>query len=201
MHDQPRATPKFDLHIVKDFFDANTCREVVNDMRRSPAGAALTYGKGEPAVDERIRRANRVSPSSETVAYVTRRLEEQRQDLVSHFGLALSGCEPPQFLCYRVGDFFVAHQDGNTGLVNLDTDRTRRISITLFLNNQSAERQSDAYDGGSLVFSDWRTGSRQEVVGEPGTLLAFRSETTHEVTPVTHGERYAIVSWYGQHGP
>ena len=32
--------------------------------------------------------------------------------------------------------------------------------------------------------------------GEPGTLVAFRSETTHEVTPVTHGERYSIVSWF-----
>lgn len=170
-------------------------------MRRSPAAAALTYGIGEGSVDERIRRAHRVSPSANTVAYVTRRLEEQRQHLESRFGVALSGYEPPQFLCYRVGDFFVAHQDGNTGLVNLDSDRTRRISITLFLNNQSAERQSDTYDGGALVFSDWRTGSRHEVSGEAGTLVAFRSETTHEVTPVTHGERYAIVSWYGQYGP
>ncbi|MDX6306057.1 MAG: SM-20-related protein [Blastocatellia bacterium] len=201
MHDQPTTTPKFDLHIVKDFFDANTCREVVNDMRRSPADAALTYGKGEGSVDERVRRARRVSPSSNTVAYVTRRLEEHRQDLVSHFGIALSGCEPPQFLCYRLGDFFVAHQDGNTGLIQLDTDRTRYISITLFLNNQSAEQQSDTYDGGTLVFSDWRTGSRQEVVGAAGTLLAFRSETTHEVTPVTYGERYASVCWYGQYDP
>ena len=201
MHDQPTTTPKFDLHIVKNFFDANMCREVVNDMRRSPAAAALTYGKGEGSVDERVRRASRLSPSAETVAYVTRRLEEYRSDLERHFGVELSGCEPPQFLRYRVGDFFVAHQDGNTGLINLDSDRTRRISITLFLNNQSAERQSDSYDGGSLVFSDWRTGSRQEVFGEAGTLVAFRSETTHEVTPVTHGERYAIVSWYGQYDP
>ena len=114
----------------------------------------------------------------------------------------------PQFDLHIVIDFFDAnkcrksltHQDGNTGLINLDTDRTRRISITLFLNNQSAEQQSDTYDGGSLVFSDWRTGSRHEVSGEAGTLVAFRSETTHEVTPVTCGERYAIVSWYGQYG-
>jgi SM-20-related protein len=201
VHDQPTTTPKFDLHIVKDFFDANTCREVVNDMRRSPAAAALTYGKGEAAVDERVRRARRVSPSAQTVAYVTRRLEEQRQKLESHFGVALSGYEEAQFLCYRVGDFFVAHQDGNTGLINLDTDRTRRVSITIFLNTQAAERQSDTYGGGSLVFSDWRTGSRHEVSGQAGTLVAFRSETTHEVTPVTHGERYAIVCWYGQYPP
>jgi predicted 2-oxoglutarate/Fe(II)-dependent dioxygenase YbiX len=34
------------------------------------------------------------------------------------------------------------------------------------------------------------------MVGEPGMLIAFRAETTHEITPVTHGERYSIVSWY-----
>jgi predicted 2-oxoglutarate/Fe(II)-dependent dioxygenase YbiX len=27
-------------------------------------------------------------------------------------------------------------------------------------------------------------------------LLAFRPELPHEVTPVTHGERFTIVSWY-----
>jgi predicted 2-oxoglutarate/Fe(II)-dependent dioxygenase YbiX len=30
----------------------------------------------------------------------------------------------------------------------------------------------------------------------PGSLVAFRSETTHEVIPVTHGERFTVVSWY-----
>ncbi|MER9409217.1 2OG-Fe(II) oxygenase [Mesorhizobium sp. M0589] len=30
----------------------------------------------------------------------------------------------------------------------------------------------------------------------PGSLVAFRSETTHEVTPVTCNERFTIVSWY-----
>lgn len=197
--DPPTTAPKFDLSIVKEFFDAATCRQIVDDMRRSPVSAALTYGKGEAAVDERVRRARRISPSADTVASVTRRLEEHRKKLEEHFGIELSGLEEPQFLCYRIGDFFVAHQDGNTGLVNLETDRTRRVSVTLFLNNQSAEQQPDTYGGGSLVFSDWRTSARHEFVGEAGMLLAFRSETTHEVIPVTHGERYAIVTWYGQY--
>ena len=184
------------MRIVKDFIDAKTRRKLINEMRSSPVSAAVIYGKGEAAVDERVRRASRVLPSADIVAFVNRRLEEQRRHLEAHFGIELSGCEQPQFLCYRVGDFFVAHQDGNTGLVNLETDRTRRVSVTIFLNNQSGERQSGTYCGGSLVFSDLRTDTRREVVGEAGMLVAFRSETTHEVTPVTHGERYAIVGWY-----
>ena len=159
--------------------------------------AAPTYGKGEAEVDERVRRVRRVSVSEESVAFVSRRLEDERTSMANHFGISLDSCELPQFLCYRVGDFFVAHQDGNTGLVNLDTDRTRRISVSVFLNNQSATPEPDTYGGGALVFSDWRTGKRHEVYGEAGMLVAFRSELTHEVTQVTQAERFAVVSWFG----
>ncbi|HXT63327.1 MAG TPA: 2OG-Fe(II) oxygenase [Pyrinomonadaceae bacterium] len=171
---------------------------MIQEMRHAPVSAALTYGKGEATVDERVRRVRQVSISPASIRYVTGRLEENRESLEHHFGVKLGGCEPPQFLCYRLGDFFVAHQDGNTGLINLESDRTRRISITIFLNAQSIEEHNDNYCGGSLVFSDWRTGTRRELSGEAGMLVAFRSETTHEVTPVTHGERYVIVSWYGR---
>lgn len=167
-------------------------------MRLSTSTAAPTYGKGEVTVDRRVRNVGHVSPSPEIVLEVTRRLEAQQEILEQHFAVELGGCEPPQFLRYRVGDFFVAHQDGNTGLINLDSDRTRRLSVTLFLNQQSVEDNREGYNGGSLVFSDWRSGMRHEVVGEAGMLVAFRSETTHEVTPVTRGERYVIVSWYRQ---
>ena len=136
-------------------------------------------------------------PARETLEHVTRRLIDYRQKVGKHFGISLSGCEEPQFLRYRVGDFFVAHQDGNTGLLRLDTDRSRRISISIFLNRQSETPETDSYCGGSLVFSDWRAGREFHLDGETGTLVAFRAETTHEVLPVTHGDRYAIVSWYG----
>ena len=32
--------------------------------------------------------------------------------------------------------------------------------------------------------------------GEEGVLVAFRSELLHEVVPVTHGQRYTLVTWY-----
>lgn len=167
-------------------------------MRGAQMDAALTYGKGDAAVDERVRRVRRVGVSQDSVAYVTQRLEQERAAIARHFDVDLINFETPQFLIYRVGDFFVAHQDGNTGLVNLDTDRTRRISVSIFLNNQSATLEPDTHAGGALVFSDWRSGKRHDVYGEAGMLVAFRSDLTHEVTPVTHGDRFAIVSWYGK---
>jgi SM-20-related protein len=188
----------FDLHLVKGFLDAKTCRDLIAEMRQSPASPAVTYGQGGPgSVNERVRKVERLMPARETIEHVTQRLVEYREKVSEHFGINVSECEEPQFLRYGVGDFFVAHQDGNTGLILLDTDQSRRISVSIFLNRQSEVPEPDAYCGGSLVFSDWRAGRESRLTGETGTLVAFRSETTHEVIPVTHGERYAIVSWYG----
>ncbi|MEO8337310.1 MAG: 2OG-Fe(II) oxygenase [bacterium] len=57
---------------------------------------------------------------------------------------------------------------------------------------------ADTYGGGALVFHGSYANPTPplSVSPAPGTLVAFRSETTHEVTPVTHGERYTIVSWF-----
>jgi len=188
----------FDLLLVSGFLDPETCRELITELRRSPAVPAITYGQGDAgSVNESVRKVESLMPSKETVEQITRRLIDYRQKVGRHFGINLSGCEEPQFLRYRVGDFFVAHQDGNTGLLRLDTDQSRRISISIFLNRQSKTPETDCYRGGSLVFSDWRAGREFRLEGETGTLVAFRSETTHEVIPVTHGERYSIVSWYG----
>lgn len=192
---------EFDLYVVRGFFSAATCRELIIDMNRSASGPALTYGGGKAKVDERVRRVNRVSVSRESIALVAQRLEAERTAMASHFGITLSNFEEPQFLSYRVGDFFVAHQDGNTGLINFDSDRTRRISVTIFLNSQSVEPEPGTYSGGSLVFSNWRTGSRHKVVGEAGMLVAFRSELTHEIRQVTQGERFVVVSWFGTNRP
>jgi predicted 2-oxoglutarate/Fe(II)-dependent dioxygenase YbiX len=192
------AKSHFDLHIVKDFLDAATCRRLSSEMHRSPSKPALTYGKSESAViDERVRRVVQVLPSAETIDLIQGRLREYRLALEQRFGIRISECESAQFLRYRVGDFFVAHQDGNTGLLKLKSDEGRRVSVSIFLNCESEVARTDTYGGGSLVFSDWRHDRRFQLQGEAGTLVAFRSGITHEVTPVTRGERYAIVTWFG----
>ena len=189
---------QFDLHLARSFFDVETCLELIGELRRSSSSPALTYAKDNlGSVDERVRKVARLIPSPETVGYVRRRLAAYREKIEEYFKISLSGCEDPQFLCYRVGDFFVAHQDGNTGLIGLDSDRSRRISLSIFLNHQTERPEPTAYCGGSLIFSDWRSGAECRPPCEAGTLVAFRSELTHEVIPVTDGERYSIVSWYG----
>ena len=195
----PSSTPWPDLFIAKQFLEPRTCHDILAEMKASQSEAATVYGRtSSGVVEQSVRQTLRIRPSSITVDFVMQRLLACKQTLEHHFSVTLAELEDPQFLHYREGDFFVAHQDGNTGLLRLDTE-SRRISLVIFLSRESETPQPEAHCGGSLVFSNIRPGPgvpQFHMIGEPGTLVAFRSETTHEVTPVTHGERYSIVSWF-----
>ena len=176
-----------DVFEVKQFLEPVLCESIVGEMKATEGSAATVYGRNTSgSIDTNVRSTLRVVPSRETVELVTQRLLSCKSAVEKHFSVSLNECEDPQFLRYRKGDFFVAHQDGNTGLLKLDTE-LRLISTVIFLNAR--------YDGGSFIFSSIHAPSFH-LIAEPGTLVAFRSETTHEVTPVTHGERFSIASWY-----
>ena len=181
-----------DLFVVEHFLEPSVCDALVAEMRSAEASAATVYGRTTSgSVETNVRKTLRVVPSSETREVVLQRLLSCKPAVEKHFNVSLSECEEPQFLRYREGDFFVAHQDGNTGLLRLDTE-SRLVSTVIFLSRQSESPGPDVHGGGSLFFT--RFGFHMPA--EPGLLVAFRSETTHEVTPVTHGERFSIASWY-----
>jgi SM-20-related protein len=185
----PDVGARFNPFLVRGFFDTQTYEEIIAQMRSAECGPATIHGRGtSSSVDERVRKAARVMPSRETVELVRRRLLERKGQVEGHFQISLSDCEDPQFLRYQVGDFFVAHQDGNTPLLQFDRDRVRIVSAVIFLSQQSAALAPGTYCGGSLVFSgpliDPSYRETRLVAGETGTLIAFRSETMHEVTTV-----------------
>jgi SM-20-related protein len=197
----PEAAAQFNLFLVKDFFDVRSCAEIIAELSRLPAAPATTYGRNvSGSIDETMRRTAQLKPSTKTVEHVKKQLSDRREEIGAHFGISLGKIEEPQFLKYRVGDFFVAHQDGNTGMLRLDREESRKVSVIIFLNRQCEMPEPGSYEGGSLVFSEWRPGrtaGKLQLSAEAGTLVAFPSENTHEVIPVTRGERYSIVSWYG----
>jgi predicted 2-oxoglutarate/Fe(II)-dependent dioxygenase YbiX len=187
-----------DLFVIKDFLDEAVREELVAGLRLADGGAATVYGRSAGgAVDPLVRKATRVVVSTEMRERVEQQMRNRMGAIEGHFGIDLSDYEEPQFLRYKTGDYFVAHQDGNTPLI-FDQTRFRRISVVIFLNSQSADPSPDTYSGGSLVFHGPYSGPtlRLPASAYPGSLIAFRSEITHEVMPVTHGERYTIVSWY-----
>lgn len=195
-----QLSPAYDLLVAHEFLTESICRNIISESSRSESRPATVYGRIDSgSVDERVRKTSRLTVSPQTLESLNQRLLEYKSKVEEHFHISLRDCEEPQFLRYDVGDFFVAHQDGNTGMIRLASDAERRISFSLFLNEQSEDAKPGTYSGGSLKFSDYRKPPPDRefcMPVETGLLVAFRSELTHEVTPITRGQRYSIVSWY-----
>ena len=177
------------------FFDDANSERLLRELQQLSGDAAVVYGTSPlGVVSANVRKATQLQPSPATRELVRRRLCEVRDDIEQSFSLRLGDPEEPQFLRYDVGDYFVAHQDGNTPLIR-DASHSRRVSVVVFVNAQSDDAHDDTYSGGSLLlygtFPD-----RSAVEAIPGLLVAFRSETTHEVTPLTRGRRFTIVTWF-----
>jgi SM-20-related protein len=190
------------LFLLHGFLDAETCANLREEALISPTTKAPVYLKDSPEyVHETIRKTTSFHPSAETVAAIHDKLSLQKSALESHFGLTLTDCEPPQFLLYQPGDFFVRHQDGDTEELVFDHLRIRRISVVVFLNDSSDEEKADTFSGGSLSFygKDYAAANGTaefSVGGETGLLIAFTANTVHEVAPVTRGQRFTIISWF-----
>ena len=186
----------FNLFLLRNFLDADACASLKAELNQSPTTQAPVYLQGTPGViHEDVRKTTSLHPSKQTVADVHQRLLSQKSALETHFGLSLTDCEPPQFLRYEKGDFFVRHQDGNTKQLDFDHLRVRRISIVVFLNDYSNEPQANCYGGGLLNFYD-DVSAEFGLRGETGLLVAFAAETTHEVSAVTDGERFTLITWF-----
>ena len=187
-----------DYLAIPEVLDKAACSALCAEIRAAAGRDAGLLGRSgqKPAWPE-VRRTRRAEVSPATKARIERLLARKKPVLERHFGVALSACEEPQFLHYREGDFFVPHQDGNTPLIH-DESRFRKVSAVIFLNAQADDPSPESYAGGSLILHGPYSGPdlRIAMPAFAGSLLTFRSETTHEVTPVTRNERFTIVSWY-----
>jgi SM-20-related protein len=190
------------IFMIRDFLDPRACAGLMAEARSAPTTPAPVYVEGSTErVHETVRKAASLHPSDETISRIQDHLLKQKPALEDYFGRNLTDCERPQFLRYREGDFFVRHQDGNSEQLEFDHLRIRRISIVVFLNDGSAEPKAHTFGGGSLNFYQEGGDSPAEssvfsLSGEAGLLVAFTADTVHEVTPVTSGERFTIISWF-----
>jgi SM-20-related protein len=192
---------EFGLFLRRQFIDAETCARIIAEIRSAPTTQAPVYIEGSPdLVHEDVRKATSLHPSAETVAWIHKRLFQQIPAFRDHFKIDLTDCEQPQFLVYGAGDFFVRHQDGNSDQLDFDHLRVRRISIVVFLNDASTDLEAGTFQGGALLFCREGDAEHEPLTlplwGETGLLVAFASETLHEVAPVTDGERFTIINFF-----
>ena len=189
----------FNLFLLRNFLDAKTCQDLIEEMCSAPITQAPVYIAGsEGVIHEDVRKTTSSHPAEETTTQIQDLMFAQKSALEAHFGFSLTDCERPQFLRYQPGDFFVRHQDGNTQQLEFDHLRIRRISLIAFLNDYAAEPKENCYSGGELTFYDKRDDDADAfpLRGETGLLVAFRADTYHEVLPVTSGDRFTVISWF-----
>ena len=195
---------RFGMFFLEKFLDPKLCDEICSQVRSAKLMRATVKrqdwnAKGE--VNTTHRKTLCANMPSDTVELVQGRLSEVRPVLAEHFELTLNHCEPLQFLCYREGDFYGPHLDSKSDVDNARSDKDRQVSIILFLNSGGAETNKSSYSGGALMFYGLidDPAFRQygfPLMGEAGLLVAFRSNTVHEVTPVTSGERFTVATWF-----
>jgi SM-20-related protein len=187
------------LFVAERFLDAKSCQEVCAELRSAFTAPGTVERHGDHLVDETTLKAGWAKVSPHTYARVVQSLAGLRQSLADHFAVALSHCEPPAFAVYGPGDFISPHSDVASSPGSPDHLKARKVAAVLFLNREADEPAPDAYGPGALEFyglideAPWRS-MGFPLVGQAGLLIAFPARMVHAVTPVTHGERYTVVT-------
>jgi SM-20-related protein len=189
------------LFFVPDFLDSKFIVDLCTAMEVAPAQKALVIKPGGlSCVDEDSRKVESTILAKEIRSDLKKRLKALIPQLEKHFKVQLGGCESPDFLIYRPSDFFTPHADGGYS-ANSNETRTRCVTAVIFLNRESPQPEEGTYGQGQLMFYGLLDGPRWQECGlplrpEPGLLVAFPSNMMHEVTPVSHGQRLTVVTWY-----
>jgi SM-20-related protein len=186
--------------VVPDFIEADTRETLLAEMRTAPSSPAPLYrASAEGSRVELSEHSRVVSISPARQEEFSDRIRALAPRVARHFGLTLHDQTSPSFLTYREGHHVPPHPDTRPEAED-PIVRGRKITAVTFINAQRQEPDSASFSGGELVlYGLLGPGSERHglpIGGEPGTLVAFRSEVLHEVRPVSSGERQTVVSWY-----
>jgi len=193
---------KLGVFTQKEFLNQEERRQICDEMRLSRSSAAkVVDASGQSQLKEGVRRTQSSLVSDATTNSVREKINRLKASLEAHFALQVGLCEEPQFLVYKVGDYFQAHQDKGEEPGKPEYVRQRQLTVVVFLNTEQISDSEYNHSGGSLTLYGLMSDPKWskfgfKITAEPGALVAFRADLFHEVTPITAGERYSIVSWF-----
>ncbi|MFT4636582.1 MAG: putative 2-oxoglutarate/Fe(II)-dependent dioxygenase YbiX [Chitinophagales bacterium] len=184
---------KLGVYVIEDFFSVTESMSLCQEMLSSEMTKAATYSQkhNREQVNDRVRETRYCDISDESQVAVTKRVKRLKPRLERFFNTTLSDAfEHPKYLHYSKGDFFSPHTDDQ-----LD----RKINITINLNSKGSSPTDLGYEGGELqlygLIKHEKFANRG--ISAPtttGFLIAYPVDIVHEVTPITYGSRFSIVS-------
>lgn len=196
------VTTQLGIYTEEGFLDREACESLKASVRAGSRERALIYEGGTDYVlNESRRSAVKVSVSDAVASAVKEKLLAKCEEFSRRFRVEVKDCQEPTFLVYKPGDFFEPHRDLTENGNAPEHIRRRQVSAVVFLGDETAGGCEGDYEGGSLAFYGLLKDPRCKHVGIPvrgksGMLVAFRSDVYHQVSPVTKGERFTIVSWF-----
>lgn len=173
--------------LINEFLTADELEQ----LRGLAAGAQFTDGSltaGE--MPNETKRNLQYVPQGDELRIVTQLVSNGigRSPRVQD-GALIKRMMPPMISKYTKGMEYRSHLD--TPFMNHKGPLRADLSMTLFLSD------ADSYDGGELVLE---TEFGDHKVKQPaGGAVVYSTRLYHHVSPVTRGERVAVVTWMQSH--
>jgi len=206
----PECTLKEFIKVYKNCISEDLCDSILSEYTANESEWGTSYvmrPTGHRTGDNDFRNSRELFITSDEV--INRNFNVRKQideDLFNIFGsvikdyvatvspfLPISRDTGYSLLAYDPGCYFKQHIDvlsypenAIDGLVSVENALPRRVSLSLFLN--------DDYEGGDLSFFD----ATYTIPKQKGTVVLFPSNCMfpHQVHKVTSGCRYSIVTWF-----
>jgi len=171
-----------------NLFSPDECKRIIeigNDPELVNLGPGIVGGNDHSKVDENIRKSTiGWFPVRDETIWIFQRLTDAITSINKGFyQYDLTHIENLQFTVYKQNsNFYGKHIDAM-----YETNASRKLSLSVQLTDPTE------YEGGEFhLFS----GNDPMVLPKTqGTCLFFPSWSLHEVTPVTKGTRFALVTW------
>ena len=187
---------KLGLFIDETFLPHDLAARCVERWSTQPAFPGEIAG-GDQTIDRTRRRVSEVDLPAPDAEWLNALIGNRRDAIERHLAMPLGAAEPAAALHYTVGDFFRPHRDRASTVDSSSGHHHRRVSVVVFLNDAAAPI---TFAGGHLrlygVLDPAREDLGVDVEARAGTLVAFRSDLLHEVTPITAGDRFTVVTWF-----
>jgi PKHD-type hydroxylase len=174
------------IRLARKVLGPDELREVHARLAGAPFTAGAGTAHGSAAQAKHNLQLGAATPAGQAAGQVIAQALMRHEEVM---GFAMpKTMTSPMFARYGPGMAYGDHLDlpmmGSSPRVRTD------LSITVFLSGPAD------YDGGELTIALAGDGGQpQRIKGEAGDAVIYPSGTTHQVAPVTRGERVVAVNW------